>query len=78
MPIVPGVHDAAELRAEVAFLATLSSPVRVRLVPYHPVGDSKYVQLGRPAPCFQGDVENLVQTARQLLAEAGMAPLPEP
>lgn len=72
VPLVPGVHDAAELMAIAAFLGSLPGYPLIRLIPYHRLGESKYAALGREKPSFDGDVEALQAVARETFAMAGL------
>jgi pyruvate formate lyase activating enzyme len=47
IPLVPGVNDGSNLDAARAFLGSLGSRPRVRLLPYHPLAGGKYLRLGR-------------------------------
>ena len=47
VPLIPGVNDdAANLEAMTAFVASLSRPHPIHLLPYHRVGGDKYGRLG--------------------------------
>ena len=64
MPLIPGVNDdTSNLGAMGAFLQEHRPGVPLELMPYHRLGEAKYVRLGRvcsmeatPTP-FKGDVE---------------------
>jgi pyruvate formate lyase activating enzyme len=72
VPLVPGVHDRAELEAMADFVASLGGPPPVRFIPYHRLGDSKYEALGERAPAIEGDVGALVSAARALFQARGI------
>ncbi len=76
VPLIPGVHDAAELTAMAGFLAELDGAPPVRLIPHHQLGDAKYSALGREQPPFAGDVAALAALAAELFTLAGIRLLP--
>jgi pyruvate formate lyase activating enzyme len=49
MPLIPGINDSADnIRATAAFLKTLGQKAqRIELMPYHRLGESKYMALDR-------------------------------
>lgn len=50
-PIIPGVNDNEKTIAEIAnFVANLANLRYYELLPYHPLGLSKYTSLGRESP----------------------------
>jgi pyruvate formate lyase activating enzyme len=77
VPLVVGVHDEAELAAMARFLGRLKPPPPVRLVPYHAIGASKYLALGRKPPEFAGDAEALLATAQRAMHAEGLDLLPQ-
>ena len=50
MPLIPGINDSTEnIRATAAFLKGLGSNAeRIELMPYHRLGESKYIALNKP------------------------------
>lgn len=72
VPLVPGVHDPAEIARIADFVACLAPVPPVRLLPYHRLGESKYRALGRPAPAFPGRADDLVAAATAALAARGV------
>ena len=72
VPLIPGVHDEAEIGRIAGFVRSLSPVPPVRLVPYHRLGDSKYAALGGTAPAFPGSVDALVEVARAAFRAQGV------
>jgi pyruvate formate lyase activating enzyme len=75
IPLIPGINDDGEnLRASARFLAELSTPPPVDVLPYHRLGVDKYQRLGREyhlkgvAP----PSDDRVALAVRLLQEAGL------
>ncbi len=78
LPLIPGVHTEDDIRDSVAFLSGLPNAVQVRLIPWHPLGYSKYEQLSRQAPQFSGDVNALTAFTETCLKHAEIPVLPPP
>jgi pyruvate formate lyase activating enzyme len=48
IPVIPGVNDSAQnLEESARFLSQRKCVTRVTLLPYHRLGESKYLQVGR-------------------------------
>ncbi len=48
MPIIPGINDAEEeIQRAARFLSGVEGIERIRLLPYHKLGESKYARLGK-------------------------------
>ena len=75
LPLVPGVHDEAEIARMAEFAASLPGKPPVRLLPYHRFGDSKYRALGLPAPDFSDAVQELADNAKHILVARGLTVL---
>jgi pyruvate formate lyase activating enzyme len=73
VPLIPGVHDEAEVGRMAAFVASLAGPPPVRLLPYHRLGEGKYRALGWPVPAFEGATEPLLEEARRAFQGWGIA-----
>ncbi len=63
-PLVPGVNDDASNVQRIARIAAGLGIERASVVPYHPMGMSKYAELGRespvdPRPVTAGDLERV-------------------
>ncbi len=53
-PVVPGVNDSTHIMEQIiAFVGTLKNLRKYELLPYHPLADFKYENLGRKNP-FEG------------------------
>jgi pyruvate formate lyase activating enzyme len=76
VPVVPGVHDAAELARIAAFIAGLTPAPPIRILPFHRLGESKYSALGETVPEFAREVEPLVETAGEAMGAAGLTVQP--
>jgi pyruvate formate lyase activating enzyme len=50
VPIVSGLTDTPENIAAIAGIARAHGLFRIDLQPYHPLGNPKYAEIGRPAP----------------------------
>jgi pyruvate formate lyase activating enzyme len=63
LPVIPGVHDKSEIDAIADFIESLPNKVPVRLIPYSRFGESKYGQLGKEVPAFEGNTDALMEYA---------------
>lgn len=57
VPVIPGFHTQKELAAMKARLETLPRGFKVRVIPYHRLGQNKYAELGRTVLEFPEDRE---------------------
>ena len=50
LPLIPGINDSLEnIQATAAFLKDLGKKAeRIELMPYHRLGESKYIALNKP------------------------------
>lgn len=68
LPLIPGVNDdEGNIEATAAFVASLSRPHPLQILPYHRVGSDKYRRLGRPYPMSGLQAPSKEQTS--LIAE---------
>ena len=72
VPLIPGVHDEAEIVRIARFVSSLANHPPVRLIPYHRLGEGKYAALGRDVPQFPGEVEPLIEAARSAFNRLGV------
>jgi len=72
VPVVPEVQEEAEIEKIAAFLSGLENGPPVRLIPFSRFGESKHEALGREGRVFAGEVENLVEKAREVFADRGL------
>ena len=72
LPAIPGVQDKREWERIATFCGALENAPPVRLIPYHRLGDSKYVALNWPVPSFPGSVDEQLASARLALQEQGV------
>jgi pyruvate formate lyase activating enzyme len=75
IPLIPGINDDQEnLRASARFLAGLSTPPPVDLLPYHRLGVDKYQRLGRrySLPATAPPPVEGVEFASRILRESGL------
>ena len=50
MPVIPGCNDSAEnIKATARFIQGLGKNVRAHLLPYHRLGETKYLRLEKPS-----------------------------
>ena len=62
IPLIPGVQDEAEIVKIADFIAGLSPPLPVRLIPYHRLGESKYAALGLTRPGFSDHTDAIIES----------------
>ena len=71
VPFVPG-FNAGEIGKIAAFLAALKTVRRVKLLPCHTFGISKYASLGMTVPLLRAPAADEVEEAVRVLREAGL------
>lgn len=76
-PIVPGINMRSEHAEKIAEIAkNLSNLLEINLMPYHPLGESKLVNLGK-IPVFTSDFadKSIVEKLRQQIADLVNVPV---
>jgi len=74
VPTIPGCNDSDEnIAATARFAASLGGDVAVHLLPYHRLGESKNLSLGRPAdlgivPPDDAHMQHLKEVAEQYVS----------
>jgi len=73
VPVIPGVNDdAAQMDALYELLKTFP-PDKVELLPYHAMGEHKYVGLGKELVRFTVPDQQWMEEAKQRFAQLGNA-----
>jgi pyruvate formate lyase activating enzyme len=75
-PLVAEVNDDdANIEQTVEILKPLKTLVYYELLRYQPLGQEKYVALGRKAPAFQAPSDERLRRLCQIIQDAGIPPL---
>jgi pyruvate formate lyase activating enzyme len=75
LPLIPGINDDDDnLEAIAACVARLDNTRQVDLLPYHAVGETKYLRLGRPLPdtTIRQASSAQIEAAARRLADHGL------
>lgn len=73
VPLIPGVHDRDELNRMAGMVSGLRPIPPVRLIPYHRLGDGKYLALGTAPPRFDvSKLPRLREWAQEAFRRAGV------
>lgn len=76
VPLIPGYNDSLEnLKCTAEFIATkLDGNNRVHILPYHPLGDTKYLRMERKiTTSVTLPSDRQLETARQIFESAGLS-----
>ncbi|MBE6956646.1 MAG: glycyl-radical enzyme activating protein [Ruminococcaceae bacterium] len=69
IPVIPTFNDTEEEMKEIKrFLDSCGTPERVELLPYHTLGEGKYVALGMEGTCFDVPDEEKMERLKMIFA----------
>jgi pyruvate formate lyase activating enzyme len=74
IPLIPGVNNDARTLREIAHLAQQAKAAEVHILPFHQLGASKWLALGRAYQCAQMPCpsHDEIEEARRILGEGGL------
>ena len=67
VPVIPGFNDETLEIAEIACLAKVLEVKKLHLLPYHPYGEKKYVQLGMKPTDFEVPEANVMEQLKAVV-----------
>jgi pyruvate formate lyase activating enzyme len=74
IPLIRGVNDEASHISEIADLALSLGVEKISLLPFHEGGSSKWRQIGKPQPEFEGEApeEAHMESLAEMISQKGI------